>query len=198
MALDEIAGSAEGSVSERTRWISVFIGVLAVLLAICAVGGDNSTKNALKANIDASNLWAFFQAKNMRRTAIELAADELELRLAADATLAAESRAAITKKAEEYRARAKKLTSDIETQEGLDELFTRAKAMEAVRDAAMQQDPFFDWAQAMLQIAIVLASVSIVANNAPLVWLAGALGALGTLLMLNGFTMVVTKLPLLG
>ena len=57
--------------------------MLAVLLAICNVGGANAAKDATRANIDASNTWAFFQAKNIRRTAITMAADELELQLAA-------------------------------------------------------------------------------------------------------------------
>jgi len=52
------------------------------------------------------------------------------------------------------------LTSEPETGEGLKELMAKVKALEAQRDRAMRKDPYFDYGQALLQIAIVLASVS--------------------------------------
>ena len=73
---------ASGDKDERSKWVGVYIGVLAVLLAICNVGGANATKDATHSNIAAANTWAFFQAKNIRRNSIGLAADDLELMLA--------------------------------------------------------------------------------------------------------------------
>ena len=189
MALDELGENAGRD--RRTKWIGVYIGVLAVLLAICAMGGDNVDKDAQRFNIDASNTWSFFQAKNMRRTSIRLAADELELTLAADPAMDASVRSAIQAKIDDYRAQDKKLTSDPEKQEGLDELFQKGKALEAQRDTALAQDPYFDWSNALLQIAIVLASVSIISGSTALLLASGGLGLLGALLMLNGFLMVV-------
>ena len=66
----------------REKWIGVYIGVLAVMLAICSMGGGNAAKEATLKNIAAANTWSFFQAKNMRRHVLRLQADELELRLA--------------------------------------------------------------------------------------------------------------------
>ena len=83
MSLDDAIERLKGDSDERNRWVGVYIGVLAVVLAICNVGGANAAKDANRTNIEASNTWAFFQAKNIRRTAISLAADELELQLAA-------------------------------------------------------------------------------------------------------------------
>ena len=62
---------------------------------------------------------------------------------------------------------------------------------------ALRKDPYFDWSQAMLQIAIVLASVHLIIGNFMLLALSGGLGGLGVLLMLNGFTLLV-PLPFLG
>lgn len=175
------------AMSAQTKWTSVLIGVLAVLLAICTMGGDNSAKDAAKANLDASNNWAFFQAKNIRRTAVDLAADELDLVLLREPELAPAARAAIEAKIKEYRERSKRFTSEPDKKEGLDELFVRGKELEAARDAALARDPYFDWGQAFLQIAIVLASVSIVAASRPLLFAGMGLGLLGTLAMVNGF-----------
>jgi len=187
MALDDLTAGTDQPVSQRTRWVSIWIGVLAVLLAVCAMGGDNAAKDAMRANIDASDIWAFFQAKNVRRTSYTLAADELELMLATNRGLDAAARQQIEAKIAEYRTQIERLSSEKDRREGLDELFQRAKEKEAERDTALRKDPYFDWAQALLQIAIVLASVSIVASSEPLLWGSGGLGVLGTGLMLVGF-----------
>ncbi len=189
MSLDELAEDAVKD--NRTRWIGVYIGILAVLLAICAMGGDNVDKDAARFNIDASNTWAFFQAKNMRRQSIRLAAEELEMMLVANPAMDPAARTIIQAKIDEHKALDKKLTCDPEKQEGLDELYVKGKALEAERDTALAQDPYFDWSNALLQIAIVLASVSIISGSLMLLLASGGLGLAGALLMLNGFLMVV-------
>jgi hypothetical protein len=196
MALDEVAELASEK-DARNKWVGVYIGLLAVLLAICNVGGGNATKDATQTNIAASDAWAFFQAKNIRRTATTLAANELELLLAAQPGMPDEAKKKFEDKIRDYRAEAQRLTTDPTKKEGLDELFVRAKALEVDRDIALRKDPYFDWSQALLQIAIVLASVHLIIGNLWLLGMSGGLGGLGLLLMLNGFTLAVT-LPFVG
>jgi hypothetical protein len=190
-------GSDKDGKDDRSRWVGVYIGVLAVLLAICNVGGANATKDATHSNIAAANTWAFFQAKNIRRNAIGLAADDLELMLAAQPAVPDDVKKRFEEKIQAYRAQYQALTTDPVKQEGLDELFVKGKLLEMERDVALRKDPYFDWSQALLQIAIVLASVHLIIGNTWLLGLSGALGALGALLMLNGFTLVV-RLPFLA
>jgi uncharacterized protein DUF4337 len=197
MSLDDVIDRLKGDNEARNKWVGVYIGVLAVLLAICSVGGSNAAKDATRANIEASNTWAFFQAKNIRRSALALAADELELSLAAQPATAAAVRKRFEDKIKDYRDQIQKLTTDPVKKEGLDELFERGKALEAARDVALRKDPYFDWSQALLQIAIVLASVHLIIGNLWLLALSGGLGFLGVLLMLDGFTLAV-QLPFLG
>jgi len=182
---------------DHNKWVGVYIGVLAVLLAICNVGGANATKEATHANIAAANTWAFFQAKNIRRNSIGLAADDLELMLAAQPAMPADVKKRFDEKIKSYRAQYQALTTDPAKQEGLDELFVKGKLLEMERDVALRKDPYFDWGQALLQIAIVLASVHLIVGNLALLGLSGGLGALGVLLMINGFTLIV-RLPFLG
>jgi nitroreductase len=197
MSIDDAVDRLKGDSEERNKWVGVYIGLLAVVLAICNVGGANAAKDATRSNIEASNTWAFFQAKNIRRTAIIMAADELELQLAAQPSMPPAARQAFEAKIKDYRATVQKLTTDAAKKEGLDELFVKGKSLEAERDVAMRKDPYFDWAQALLQIAIVLASVHLIIGNMMLLGLSRGLAALGVLLMLNGFTLLVS-LPLLG
>jgi hypothetical protein len=176
---------------------AVAIAFFAMMLAITGLGGNNATKEALNSNIMASNYWNFFQAKNMRQTAFVLSADQLELAWANDSALSPEAKAELKKKAEAYRKTIARYESEPETREGKKELIQRAKESEAQRDHALKQDPYFDYAEALLQIAIVLISVAIIAD---LVWLAffgGTIGLIGSLLMVNGYTLWV-NVPFLG
>jgi hypothetical protein len=203
MVWDELARDAENeNVQDRDRWVGVYIGVLAVLLAICAMGGGNAAKDATLKNIEASNTWAFFQAKNMRRHVLRVEADDLSLRLAAEPNLTAEGRAAIEKKIAEYKAQDEILTvgdpaKPADQREGLDQLFEKGKRLEAERDLAMLKDPYFDYAEALLQIAIVLASISIITKGSFLLAVSGLLGVAGAFLTLNGFTLALS-IPGLG
>jgi hypothetical protein len=197
MSLDDAIERLSAGKETYNRWVGVYIGVLAVLLAICNVGGANATKDATHSNIAAANTWAFFQAKNIRRNSIGLAADDLELMLAAMPAMPEEAKKRFEDKIKGYRAQYQSLTTDPQKQEGLDELFVKGKLLELERDVALRKDPYFDWSQALLQIAIVLASVYLIVGNVGLLGLSAGLGVLGTLLMLNGFTLAL-RLPFLG
>lgn len=198
MVWDELGRDAEGeNQRQRDRWTGVYIGVLAVILAICSMGGGNASKDATLKNIEAANTWSFFQAKNLRRQAIRLRVDELETLRDTNPSIPEATKAAIEGKIAAYKSEDQTLTSNEKTGEGLDQLWARGKALEAERDRAMQKDPYFDYAEAFLQIAIVLASIAIISGGSALLIGSGILGALGLLLTINGFTLLVA-IPYLG
>jgi hypothetical protein len=170
---------------------AILIAVLAMILAITALGGSNAGKEAVNNNVFASNYYSFFQAKNMRQTSYQIAADQIDLAWLNDTALPEAAKAALKAKAENYRKTVARYESEPETGEGKKELIQRAKEFEAKRDHALKQDPYFDYAEALLQIAIVLVSVSIVAEIGWLVAIGGLLGVIGTLLTINGFFLLV-------
>jgi hypothetical protein len=195
---DELArGADEANQRDRDRWIGVYIGFLAVILAICSMGGGNAAKEATLKNIEAANTWSFFQAKNMRRHMVRLQVDELELLKASTSSLSPEAVATIDAKIADYKKLDAELTSNPKLNEGLDELFNRGKALEAERDEAMRQDPYFDYGEAFLQIAIVLGGVAIISSGSMLITASAVVGALGALMTLNGFTLFFT-IPFIG
>ena len=196
MVWDELGRMAEGeNQHDRDKRIGVYIGVLAVLLALSSMGGDNAGSDASNRNIEAANTWAFFQAKNMRRHVLRIAADGLEIKLLAEPSMPAAAKDAITATIASYKEQDQKLTTDAASQEGLDELFAKAKSLEQKRDDALKRGPYFDYASACLQIAIVLASVAIISSGVLLLWLSAALGASGAMFTVHGFTLAV---PFLG
>ena len=163
------------------------ISILAMVLAIASLGGSNAMKEATQENILAANAYAFYQAKNIRQTSYKLAASDLELQLAREPNMNVTAKAMFEKKIEDYKKTAERYESEPETKEGKKELMARAKEHEAIRDHAMRQDPWFDYAEGALQIAIVLLSVSIVAGIPALYWAGTLLGALGFVSTVNGY-----------
>jgi len=174
----------------KTR-AAVVIAFFAMCLAITGLGGSNAAKEAFNNNILASNFFSFFQAKNIRQTSYQLAADELELAWINNPALPDEARKAMQAKVDFYKKTVERYESEPDTKEGKKELLARARQHEELRDRALKQDPYFDYAEALLQIAIVLISVAIVANLAWLSYLGGALGLIGMLLSINGFLLLV-------
>jgi hypothetical protein len=163
------------------------ISILAMVLAISNLGGSNAMKESTQENILASNAYSFYQAKTVRQTALKIAATDLELQLAREPQMPAAVKELHLKKIEDYKKTIERYESEPETKEGKKELLARAKDHEHERDHAMRQDPWFDYAEGMLQIAIVLLSVSIIGGIAVFYWVGSLLGALGFFSMLNGF-----------
>jgi hypothetical protein len=177
------------------KYTGIYLGIIAMLLAITALGGAHATKTIVNANIQASDTYGFYQARNIRQTVYQIAAEGLEADLVAQPSMPEAARAKIEQMAKRYRERVDRYESDPSTGDGKKELLAKAQALEARRDQAAERDPNFDFAEALFQIAIVLGSVSIVAASRPLVHLSGILAIAGTLLMVNGYFLLV-HLPL--
>ena len=173
------------------KFTGIYLGIVAMMLAITALGGSNATKTMLSANIQASDVYGYYQAKNIRQTAYQLTAEQLEAELLALPDMPEAARAKIEDRIKRYRERVDRYETDPSTGEGKKELLAKAKEFEARRDHAAERDPNFDFAEALFQIAIVLGSVSIVAASRPLVHLSGILAIAGTLLMINGYFLLV-------
>ena len=172
-----------------TKWVGVYIAILAVLLAVCSMGGSNSMKDMINSNVEVTNYWAFFQAKNIRQSQFRLAADQLEIDLAANPGMPEAARKNIETKIKRYRETVERYESDPKEGDGKKELMAKARSLEAERAKAQRKDPYFDFAEALLQIAIVLASVMIITGVRGLLLTSLGMGLIGALLMVNGFTL---------
>jgi hypothetical protein len=178
-----------------TNRAALLIAAMAAVLAIGGLGGGNATDDMMVGNIRASDTWAFFQAKNMRQTMYEVETAELESRLpGASANEAAELRQRIG----EYRAKIARYDDEPDADapddplkgEGKKQLMAQAKAFEAMRDRASEQDNNFDYAEVVLQLALVLGSVAILASNRTVLAVSAVLGIIGSALTLNGFLLL--------
>jgi hypothetical protein len=159
--------------------VAILIAVLAAGLAICEAAGKSAQTAVLHHQIEASNLWSFFQAKTIRRTAMIVESDRLRLDLAAGAVGAPEAKAAAERQLAAWQQTIDRWESDPAEQEGRRELAARAKAQEKQRALAEARYHQYEYGSAALQLAIVLASASVVTSRRWLAYAGGGLGLAG-------------------
>src|SRR3712207_472521 len=122
-------------------------------------------------NVESANLWAFFQAKTVRQTAVRGLSEMLPLLATREGR-----EAEVEPLLQRWRATIERWESETETGEGRRELIARAKQAEHERDEAIRTDGRYDTASALLQVGIVMASAAIITGTAILVWTGASLG----------------------
>jgi hypothetical protein len=154
---------------QSARWIAVLIAVLAAALAMAEVAEKAAQNLYLTHHVSLSDGWAFYQAKNVRAAVQAGQANILEsLPNAADPAVQAR-----IKRAHDEEAR---LRDDPKGGDGMKQLAERAKQIQAERDAAFHQYHHYELVVGALQIAIVLASVSVITRARALTLAAGLIG----------------------
>jgi hypothetical protein len=155
--------------SGENKKIALLIAVIALFLALSETLGKSAQTEAISKNVEASNLWAFFQAKTIRRTVVQTAADQARLGGAADDA----AKAALQKQIDDWQKTAARYRSEPETGEGTEQLSERARHAEEERSIASAKYHHFELASAAFQIAIVLASATIITGIFALAWISG-------------------------
>jgi len=179
---EELHEHAENTFSRR---VALVTAVYAVVLAIAALGGNHAMKEMLLAQQQSSDQWAFYQAKVIREHLYRAQKLRLEVDLAergaATRPEAREQMAALQKKFDEEEKRYNAEKKDIEKD---------AKKLEGLRDSFQARDPYFLVAEALLQIAIVMSSVSILARSGAIFSFSLVLAVAGAILTVNGYFML--------
>jgi uncharacterized protein (DUF2267 family) len=213
---EQAAEAAHGG----NRKIALLVVILAAALAICETAGKSAQHQSLQSNIEANDLWAFYQAKTIRGTVLRVtseAFEAVEAQRRVEAQLpteiadlrqklmdavsgalgkdapppqpapAAAGEQPIQKQIAAWKATAARYESDPKTREGRVELGERAREAEARRDHEIAAYHNFEFGSAALQLAIVMASASIITGVGLLAWGAGVLGLLGAGLAMLGW-----------
>jgi hypothetical protein len=180
-------GPADAGLSLNKR-VALLIAVIALFLAFSETLGKSAQTNALNFQIEASNLWNFFQAKNIRRTLTLVAGEEMKVNMVGLTDEA--RRAAMVKQIDEWTKAAARYRSEPEAAggkgEGTTELARRALEQQKLRDDALAKYHHYEVASAAFQIGIVLASATVITGIVMLSYLAAGLGLLGIAFMAIG------------
>jgi hypothetical protein len=131
-----------------SRRVALVTAVYAVVLAIASLGGNNAMKEMLLAQQEASNQWSYYQAKVIREHLNRGNKLILESQLAEPSALRGAEREKLEGLARRFADEEKRMNADKK------EIEPKAKAAEAERDLNQAKDPYFDYAEVLLQIAI--------------------------------------------
>jgi hypothetical protein len=147
--------------------VALTIAIIAICLSFVANLGDNSKTSAILKTSEASDQWSYFQAKSTKAQLAALHSDLL-IRLSSEAR-GEEARAQAMKLGQESQ-RYEKEKAEIEKQ--AQSLTAQAAHFSAINDRC-------DEAALLLQIAVVVCSVSILAQSHKFWWLGMILGVAG-------------------
>ena len=191
-----MAEPLEDAVEAEDKKVAVIIAILALFLALSEAGAKNAQHRSTEQNIEASDLFNFYQAKKVRSTIAETASESLEA--IAPTVTDEKASAAIEKQIAAWKATVAKFEHDPKKPEdSLDKIQERASEAQEGRELSNRRLEHFEYASGALQIAIVLASAAIITGVGVLAWAAGALGLVGAILMGFGY-LAPTALPFLG
>jgi hypothetical protein len=182
---ETIEKAQEGEHSQYfNRRIALLIAVLALFLSFSETLGKSAQTEAIAANVESSDLWAFFQAKSIRMTQVNTATEEMLV--AAEAAADPAVKAAMQKQIDAWKKTAARYDSEPSTREGRKELGERAKEAEEKRDLAMAKYHHYELGSAAFQVGIVLSSAAVITGTVALAWLGGVLGVIGLVLTAFG------------
>ena len=194
--MGEPGNTLDEATESEDKTVALLIAVLALFLALSEAGAKKAEHHSTEKNIEASDLYNFYQAKKARATVVETAEKGLE---ALAPTVSDEkAKEGVEKQIAAWKAQVAKFDSDPQKPEdSLEKIQERAKDAGEERETWNHKLEHFEFASGALQIAIVLASAAIITGVAALAWISGLLGVIGAVLIGFGY-LAPTVLTFLG
>ena len=160
----EMKEAGEGG--ESLTRISLAISILAVLVAMVTVLGHRSHTEAVLSQARAADQWNLYQAKKIRSDETGIAIDLLSLQPSSDAT-------AVQRKIEEFRSRQEHWKDELAEEQ------KQAQEFESEVAKAERRAVRYDLGEALLQISVVLCSVTLFTRRRLYFYLGLSIGAVG-------------------
>jgi hypothetical protein len=168
---NQMKESGEGDQSLKT--ISLGISILAVLVAMVTVLGHRSHTEAVLMQSRAGDQWNLYQAKKIRMDNLSVTLDLMAIQPTINA-------AATAAKTEEYKAHIEKWKSDLADEQEKAHEFEREVTLAEAHAAR------YDLGEALLQIAVVLCSITLFTRKHAYFLLGLTLGVGGIIVAVSG------------
>jgi len=181
----ELAEQAEHGHESGLAAVTITMAVLAVFVAAVSLMGHRMHTEELLLQTKATDQWAYYQAKSIREHLYKsqklMLENELDL---LSQTLSTESAEKVKASIETLARQESKFANDKK------EIEQEARKLEKERDINRSRDPYFEYGEVLLQIAIVMASVSIIAASRAVFGFSIAAALLGAVMCANGYLQI--------
>jgi hypothetical protein len=154
---------------ESLTSISLAISILAVLVAMVTVLGHRSHTEAILMQSRVADQWNLYQAKKIRMDSLSVTVDLMAIQPSLDP-------AAISAKRAEYKAHIEKWKADLAEEQ------QKAHEYEHEVTHAERQAGHYDLGEALLQISVVLSSITLFTRRRSYFFLGLSIGAIGLLI----------------
>ncbi len=173
--LNELQEHAEHAKHDPTLApVSVTMAMLAVMVAVASLLGHRAHTEEVVLQAKASDQWAYYQAKNIRRHTDELFLDLTSVQATTDAAALAKLHGKYSDEAARYKDEQK-------------EIEDRAHEMEGEVATERNRADRFDLAEVFLEVGLVITSITLLSGRR-LFWALGILlGVIGTVLAGTAF-----------
>jgi uncharacterized protein DUF4337 len=172
--LEGIGEHGKHEESPLTLPVAVTMSILAVLVAIATLLGHRAATEEIMLQTQATDQWAYYQAKNIRLHEMQIVVDLLGTLAPADK--------------EKARAMQEKYQKEVERYESdKDDISEKAKELEKERELASKREDRFDAGEVILEIALIVCSLTLLTNK-KIFWFSGmGIGILGLVVTISGF-----------
>ena len=154
--------------------VSVTISILAVLIAAVTLLGHRANTEQLLLQSQATDQWAYYQAKNIRLHEMQAVSDMLAVLGTQDKEKAEAMRDKYDKEVKRYEA-------------DKDSISEKAKELEAERDVLGHRGDRYEGGEVLIEIGLVICSLAILTKRR-IFWFSGmAIAAAGMLFAVTGF-----------
>jgi hypothetical protein len=172
----ELPETEEREMHPLTIPVSVTMSILAVLVAAVTLLGHRAHTEELFLQSQATDQWAYYQAKNIRLHEMQAVVDILGALDTRDKDKTDATREKYVKEVERY-------------QNDKEDIGDRAKDLESERDLVSHRADRFDGGEALLEVGLVICSITMLTKRR-MFWFAGmAISAAGIAMALTGFVL---------
>lgn len=184
--MGEPGDELDDATESEDKTVALLIAILALFLALSEAGAKKAEHHSTEKNIEASDLYNFYQAKKARSMIVETAEQAVET--VAPTITDDKAKAAVETQIGAWKAAVAKFENDPKhPEDSLEKIQDRAKEAGNERELWNKRLEHFEFASGALQISIVLASAAIITGVTALAWGAGVLGLIGAALMAFGY-----------
>jgi hypothetical protein len=181
----KLLSRSEGEAVMKGRG-AITITIYALVLSIVSIFGNGNSSAVLNDTLEINDTWAFYQAKSIKQTIAQFAADSIGTSLA-EREFKPELEASLKARQAKLMSDVARYESDTKSNDGKKELIEKARSLDAERMIMKKRGLYFSISGGLLQIGIVLSSTAILAVSMSMLWASVGVSLLGVACFANAF-----------
>jgi hypothetical protein len=183
---EEIIKTGDGEKSPHAIK-ALTISLFALVLSLAGLGGSEELKIMASSNIIESNYQTISEFRSLRQSLLQDSIEQMEISLWKSSSLTSVEKNNLEKIIASKKKDIQRLESNADKQDGIIDLELKLSKLQHEKKRAQSKNKSFEYGEALLQIAIILVSTSIISSIAGLMFGGVLIGAFGMLAVMNGF-----------